>query len=135
MPAIRAWRALEAFTPEMKVARAAYARDRPGPHVRPLNVVFHDDVTFAAARQAIEDAGGSIEGSPTRRLQRHAQRTRARALGRGAETCADERVRAVYRTAAATGRGQRQVGHGLQRDAALLRALQPQRRGRDDLPL
>ena len=87
---------LDAFTPQMKMARAAYREVAQAKAFARLRIVFHDDVNFAAARQSVEDLGGMIEGPLTNDFSvLHSVRVRL-PFGAAMDLAGDERVRAIY---------------------------------------
>jgi hypothetical protein len=89
-------RSLTAYDGSRKIARAAYAEAAQGKAFVRLAVVFHDEVTFDEAQQAIENAGGTID-TPLDAALRHPQRLTVRIPSMAVTTLAEnERVFGVY---------------------------------------
>jgi subtilisin family serine protease len=89
-------RSLRPYDAPHKIARSAYAEASQGKAFARLRIMFHADVTFADAQNAIDAAGGTIE-SPFAVVAANPQRMTVRIPSSAVMTLAnDERVFGIY---------------------------------------
>jgi len=89
-------RSLQAYGASRKIARAAYAEATQGRAFARLQILFHQEVTFAEAQSAIDAVGGTID-TPLAFAYEHPQRLTVRVPPSAVTSLAnDERVFGVY---------------------------------------